>query len=295
MLSAELAWTIQLVHPIAVGGRFYRAWCLGVAFCLSYSLLFVTLHFVIGTKLVHPYSVLSPPCAVQHCTPPPSRGRWQPCSARWTGFASPPQCRSTLTLAADSLLWYGFACNVQYYISCAWGCFSLISGLLRVALWWGETKPSALSVVPAWVVQHCTPSRGGWQVCSVLCLGVASQLLLVVFVLATLSLLHPAVYCARSPFSTFPSPWYQASHSWGGGGGGRRGWAIPNQCWAHSVPFTTAPLLRAGGRFAVLDVRIPPCLVQLLVTLLQPLECHARILLATCITFYMSSCVWPIR
>ena len=32
---------------------------------------------------------------------------------------------------------------------------------------------------------------------------------------ATLSLLHPAVYCARSPFSTFPSPWYQASHSWG--------------------------------------------------------------------------------
>ena len=68
-LSAELAWTIQLVHPVAVGGRFYRAWCLGVAFCLSYSLLFVTLHFVMGMKLVHPYSVLSPPCAVQHCTP----------------------------------------------------------------------------------------------------------------------------------------------------------------------------------------------------------------------------------
>ena len=99
---------------------------------------------------------------------------------------------------------------------------------------------------------------------------------------ATLSLLHPAVYCARSPFSTFPSPWYQASNSWGGGG---RGWAIPTQCWAHSVPFTTAPLLRAGGRIAVLDVRIPPCPVQLLLTLLQPLECHARILLATCVTF----------
>ena len=58
---------------------------------------------------------------------------------------------------------------------------------------------------------------------------------------------------------------------------GGRGWAIPTQCWAHSVPFSTAPLLRAGGRFAVLDVQIPPCLVQLLVMLVQTLECHARI------------------
>ena len=58
---------------------------------------------------------------------------------------------------------------------------------------------------------------------------------------------------------------------------GGRSWAIPSQCWAHSMPFSTAPLLRAGGRFAVLDIQIPPCLVQLLVMLVQTLECHARI------------------
>ena len=91
----------SFVPPVAVGARFYRARCLGVALCLSYSLRFVTLSLCDGDELVHPYSVLSPPCAVQHCTPP-SRGRWQPCSARGTGFASPPQCRSTLNLAADS-------------------------------------------------------------------------------------------------------------------------------------------------------------------------------------------------
>ena len=61
----------SFVPPIAVGGRFYRARCLGVAFYLRYSFGSSRYHFVMGTKLVHPYSVLSPPCAVQHCTPPP--------------------------------------------------------------------------------------------------------------------------------------------------------------------------------------------------------------------------------
>ena len=48
--------------------------------------------------------------------------------------------------------------------------------------------------------------------------------------------------------------------------------AGPAQCRSVLHSFS-----RVGGRFAVLDVQIPPCLVQLLVMLVQTLECHARI------------------
>ena len=109
-------------------------------------------------------SVLSvEPALCRSALHPPSRGRWQPCSAQGMGFASPPQCRSTLTLAADSA-------PVRLRLRCS----VLHKSCLRMfqSHFWldasrsvtGETKPSALSVVPAWAVQHCTPSRGGWQV-----------------------------------------------------------------------------------------------------------------------------------
>ena len=148
----------SFVPPVAVGARFYRARCLGVALNLSYSLRFVTLSLCDGdeaspsvlsvepalcpsalhppptpptppTPTPPPHPPPTPPPPPQPPPPPPpphppppppptphpptpthpppppplpSRGRWQPCSARGTGFASPPQCRSTLNLAADS-------------------------------------------------------------------------------------------------------------------------------------------------------------------------------------------------
>ena len=48
--------------------------------------------------------------------------------------------------------------------------------------------------------------------------------------------------------------------------------AGPTQCRSVLHSFS-----KVGGRFAVLDVQIPPCLVQLLVMLEQTLDCHARI------------------
>ena len=198
--------------PPSGGWQIYSAWCLGVTFCFSYSLPFVTLSLCDGDEASPAVLSVEPAlcCSTLH---PPSPGRWQPCSARGTGFASPLQCRSTLNLEADSLLRYGFACDIQYYINRAWGCFSLISGLMRVAPWWGETKPSALSVVPAWAVQHCIPSRGGWQAFAVFDAWVSPPSS------CWLPLCYPesASSCAlhswrRSPFSTFLSPRYQASH-----------------------------------------------------------------------------------
>ena len=174
-----------------MGGRFYRARCLGVASYLSYSFLFVKLSLCDGDEASP--SVLSvEPALCRSALHPPSRGRRQPCSARGTGFASPPQCRSTLNLVADSAL-------VRLRLRC-----SVLHALVR----------------------HSRRFR------------------------------HPDTRLVIH---------------------GGRGWAIPTQCWAHSVPDSTAPLRRAGGRFAVLDVQIPPCLVQLLVMLVQTLECHARI------------------
>ena len=85
--------------------------------------------------------------------------------------------------------------------------------------------------------------------CNVRCLGVASQLLLVAFVLPWVCFILRSTALVRHsrrfrlPDTRLVIP-------------GGRGWAIPTQCWAHSVPFTTAHLLRAGGRFAVLDVRL---------------------------------------
>ena len=93
----------SFVPPVAVGARFYRARCLGVALYLSYSLRFVTLSLCDGDEASPSVLSVEPAlCRSALHPPPPSRGRWQPCSARGTGFASPPQCRSTLILAADS-------------------------------------------------------------------------------------------------------------------------------------------------------------------------------------------------
>ena len=182
----------SFVPLIVVGGRFYRARCLGVAFYLSYSFRFVTLSPCDDGDEASPSVLSVEPSLCRSTLHPPSRGRWQPCSARGTGFASTPQCRSTLNLAADSA-------PVRLRLRC-----------------------SVLHVL----VRHSRHFR----------------------LPDTRLVIH-----------------------------GGRGWAIPTQCWAHSVPFSTAPLLRAGGRFAVLDVQIPPCLVQLLVMLVQTLECHACI------------------
>ena len=211
-LSAEPARTIQHCNPPSGGWQIYSAWCLGVAFCLSYSFPFVTLSLCDGDEASP--SVLSvEPALCRSALHPPSPGRWQPCSARGTGFASPPQCRSALNLAADSLLRYGVTCDIQYYINHTWGC--LIPGLMRVTLWWGETKPSALSVVPAWAVQHCTPSRGGWQAFAAFHAWVSPPSLLVAIVLPWVCFILRLHSLRRSPFSTLLSPRYQASHSRG--------------------------------------------------------------------------------
>ena len=159
----------SFVPPVAVGARFYRARCLGVALYLSYSLRFVTLSLCDGDEASP--SVLSVEPALcrsaLHPPPPPpppppfSRGRWQPCSARGTGFASPPQCRSKLNLAADS----------------AWVRLRLRCSVLHV------------------LVRHSRRYR----------------------LPDTRLVIH-----------------------------GGQGWAIPTQCWARSVPFSTALLLKSG-------------------------------------------------
>ena len=150
----------SFVPPVVVGARFYRARCLGVALYLSYSLRFVTLSLCDGDEASP--SVLSvEPALCRSALHPPSRGRWQPCSARGTGFASPPQCRSTLNLAADSA-------RVRLRLRC-----------------------SVLHVL----VRHSRRYR----------------------LPDTRLVIH-----------------------------GGQGWAIPTQCWARSVPFSTALLLKSG-------------------------------------------------
>ena len=102
----------------------------------------------------------------------------------------------------------------MFSTSRAWGCFSLISGLMRVALWWGEKSHprSVLSLLELFNIAPPLEAGGRFLQRSMPGCHLPA---LAGCLCATLSLLHPAVYCVRSPFSTFPSPWYQASHSWG--------------------------------------------------------------------------------
>ena len=221
-----------------------------------------------GMKLVHPYSVLSPPCAVQHCTPPRQAGG---SLAVLEGRASPPHLNAGLRLTLWPILCSSTASlAIQYYINRAWGCFSLIPGLMRVAPWWGETKPSALSVVPAWAVQHCTPSRGGWQAFAAFYAWVSPPSS------CWLPLCYPesASSCAlhslrHLPFLTFLSPQYQASHS----GGVRMGHPHSVLGLLSAVQYCTPSQI--GWQICSARCPDPAPLVQLLVTLVQPLDCHA--------------------
>ena len=92
----------SFVPPIAVGARFYRARCLGVALYLSYSLRFVTLSpLEAGGSL----AVLE-------------------------GRASPPHLNAGLRLTLRPIpLRYGFACDVQYY-TCSFAILAITVSLI---------------------------------------------------------------------------------------------------------------------------------------------------------------------
>ena len=106
----------SFVPPVAVGARFYRARCLGVALYLSYSLGFVTLSLCDGDEASPSVLSVEPALCRSALHPhPPSRGRWQ--LAVLEGRASPPHLNAGLRLTLRPiLLRYGFACDVQYYM-----------------------------------------------------------------------------------------------------------------------------------------------------------------------------------
>ena len=87
---------------------------------------------------------------------------------------------------------------------------------------------------------------------------------------ATLSLHHPALYSLhRLPFSTLLSPWYQASHSRGVRMGHPHSVLGPLSAIQYCTPS------QSGWQICSARCLDPALLVQLLVTLVQPLDCHA--------------------
>ena len=106
----------SFVPPVAVGARFYRARCLGVALYLSYSLRFVTLSLCDGDEASP--SVLSvEPALCRSALHPPTPLEAGGSLAVLEGRASPPHLNAGLRLTLRLiLLRYGFARDVQYYM-----------------------------------------------------------------------------------------------------------------------------------------------------------------------------------
>ena len=142
---------------------------------------------------------------------------------------------------------------------------------MRVALWWGQTKPSALSVVPAWAVQQCTPSRGGWQAFAAFDAWVSPPSLLVAIVLPWVCfILRFTLMTSFAILDVFVSP-------------------IPGQSFTRdedaSSPLSAGPSQcrsvlhpsQIGWQICSARCPDPTLLVQLLVTLVQPLDFHARL------------------
>ena len=113
----------SFVPPVAVGARFYRARCLGVALYLSYSLRFVTLSLCDGDEASPSVLSVEPALCRSSLHPPLSR-QVAALQCSRDGLRLPTSMRPIL-------LRYGFACDVQYYM-CSFAILavtvSLISG-----------------------------------------------------------------------------------------------------------------------------------------------------------------------